>query len=210
MNECILLIHMQILKPSVREDLIRVATEEFRTHGFEQASLRQIARQAGMSVGNVYRYYPNKMQLFEAVIEPALNEFNAILQMDIQDYPHPLVAFKALIQTFVQTISNLIKEDEAALFVLLNDKASSDLIQFKLSIFLKQLASVWFQQMNVSPSGNDLLMEMLAKGIFYGVMHAVEKAETIDSDTLVKILEDYLNLHLYMTYAYKETPDEEL
>jgi len=199
---------MQILKPNVRNELIRVATEEFRAHGFEQASLRQIAKQANMSVGNVYRYFPNKTHLFEAVIAPALDEFSTILRLDIEDYPHPLDAFKTLIQTFVLTISTLIREDEAALFVLLNDKDSSDRIQNQLSMFLKQLALVWYQQMNVSALENELLMEMLAKGIFHGIIHAVEKSEAIDPDTFTKLLEDYLNLHLYMTYAVKETSHE--
>jgi AcrR family transcriptional regulator len=195
---------MQILKTSLRDDIIRVATQTFKTNGYEQASLRQIAKQVGMSVGNIYRYYPNKAALFKAVVEPALHEFSSILQLNTQDYEQPIVAFKELIDTFVQVISCLLKENPDALFVLLNNKDSSDMIQAQLIMFLKQLASEWYQSMNVSMNHNELLMEMLGKGIFNGIIYAVDQSESLDHDSLKQVLSEYLNLHLLMTYAVKE------
>jgi len=46
-------------------DLIRDA---FATKGFDGASMQDLARAAGMSVGNFYRYFPSKAAIVEALV----------------------------------------------------------------------------------------------------------------------------------------------
>ena len=61
---------MQVLKESVRQRIVTSARREFRKKSFEKASMRAIASSAGMTVGNLYRYYKNKEDLFGSIIEP--------------------------------------------------------------------------------------------------------------------------------------------
>lgn len=58
----------QQLKPSVRARILDSAGEAFARRGYAGARLADIARDAGVATGNLYRYYPNKEALFEAVI----------------------------------------------------------------------------------------------------------------------------------------------
>ncbi len=41
----------------------------FARKGFEATSMQDIAREAGMSVGNLYRYFPSKTAIVEALIQ---------------------------------------------------------------------------------------------------------------------------------------------
>jgi AcrR family transcriptional regulator len=49
-----------------RERLLEAATEAFRRDG-ANASLEEIARQAGVGVGTLYRHFPNREALMEAI-----------------------------------------------------------------------------------------------------------------------------------------------
>ena len=54
--------------------IIAAAQSEFKKQGFESASMRSIASQVGMTVGALYRHFPNKEELFAALVEPAISE----------------------------------------------------------------------------------------------------------------------------------------
>ncbi|XKE44900.1 TetR/AcrR family transcriptional regulator [Halomonas organivorans] len=58
----------QTLKTAVRTRILAAAAEAFAREGFAAARLTDIAAEAGVSTGNLYRYYPNKAALFEAVV----------------------------------------------------------------------------------------------------------------------------------------------
>ena len=63
---------MQYLKDTVREKIYAAAIEEFKTFGYQEASIRNIANNAGISLGNIYRYYQNKESLYIAVVQPLM------------------------------------------------------------------------------------------------------------------------------------------
>jgi AcrR family transcriptional regulator len=68
-----------------RVKLIAAAQHEFAAHGVD-ASLEQIAREAGVAIGTLYRHFPTRMDLLMAAFQPRLQEFlagaNKALEMD--------------------------------------------------------------------------------------------------------------------------------
>ena len=52
------------------EQIHQAAMEEFLEKGFQDASLRQIVKNAGVTTGAFYGYYSNKAALFAALVEP--------------------------------------------------------------------------------------------------------------------------------------------
>jgi AcrR family transcriptional regulator len=51
-----------------RRDAIAAAAERaFVRHGFHAATMQQVAEEAGMSAGNLYRYFPSKEALVEGI-----------------------------------------------------------------------------------------------------------------------------------------------
>lgn len=59
-------------RPSVedrRRQILDGAARCFRQSGFHGASMHEIARSAGLSVGQIYRYFDNKEAIIEAIVE---------------------------------------------------------------------------------------------------------------------------------------------
>lgn len=73
-----------------RAALHGAAMRLFAARGFEAASMAGIAREAGMAVGTVYRFYPNKIALLRAMHEALEAAFVACLVDAWGDgAPHP-------------------------------------------------------------------------------------------------------------------------
>lgn len=58
--------------------LLECAKTEFLEKGFQDASIREIARMANTSPRAVYTRFPNKEGLFDAIVGPVIEEFIAI------------------------------------------------------------------------------------------------------------------------------------
>jgi AcrR family transcriptional regulator len=58
----------QVLKLELRESILRAAEALFAEAGYQGATMAQIAARAGMSTGNLYRYFANKDQLFYSIV----------------------------------------------------------------------------------------------------------------------------------------------
>src|SRR5690554_318826 len=64
---------MQVLKEETRKKIIEVAIEEFYQHGYNNTNLRSVAYKSHMTVGNIYRYFKNKEELFLASTKEAFD-----------------------------------------------------------------------------------------------------------------------------------------
>lgn len=83
---------MSLTTPAPRHADIRSAgilasvRQAFVDKGFDGASMQDLARAAGMSVGNFYRYFPSKAAIIQALIEHdaemVQSDFAAILTSD--------------------------------------------------------------------------------------------------------------------------------
>jgi AcrR family transcriptional regulator len=58
----------QYLKPDIQEKIAAAALDVLATRGYATATIAEIARTAGISTGNVYRYYETKEVLFDDVV----------------------------------------------------------------------------------------------------------------------------------------------
>lgn len=62
------------------------AIKEFMEKGFAKASLRQIVKNAGLTTGAFYKYYPTKDALFASLVEPYANKLYSIYDVTIADF----------------------------------------------------------------------------------------------------------------------------
>jgi AcrR family transcriptional regulator len=59
---------MQYLKDDVKQNIIRSALAQFRENGYCGASMRDIAANADIVTGNIYRYFKNKEELLDSTV----------------------------------------------------------------------------------------------------------------------------------------------
>jgi AcrR family transcriptional regulator len=56
-----------MLDPSVREQILAAAKRRFFHYGYAKTTMAELARDCNMSAGNLYRYFPSKLDIAEAI-----------------------------------------------------------------------------------------------------------------------------------------------
>jgi AcrR family transcriptional regulator len=71
----------QVRKEHIQQQIVDAAARVFARDGYSGAGIAAIAEAAGVSAGNVYRYYDGKDALFEAVVPDAfVHRFRTLLR----------------------------------------------------------------------------------------------------------------------------------
>ncbi len=70
---------MQMQKEHIRKLLLKTAREAFLRKGFKAVSMREISKLSGVSLSNIYNYYPCKDDLLAVVLHPLLEAMNGVL-----------------------------------------------------------------------------------------------------------------------------------
>lgn len=69
-----------------REKILDTAIKHFLRDGFSGASLRSIVKDAGLTTGAFYKYYPTKEMLFDALIDPYIEYIYEIYDGILADF----------------------------------------------------------------------------------------------------------------------------
>lgn len=110
---------MQVLKEEVRQNILSSAKKLFYEKGYANATIRDIAKLSGITVGNVYRYFKSKENVLEGIVEHVHEKI-----LDILSFSEKLVEeganksftdFRNIINEFIINIS---KEYRLELLIL--------------------------------------------------------------------------------------------
>lgn len=61
-------------KESVRDQIIQAAIERFAHYGYHKTTMAEIAGDCNMSPGNLYRYFPGKLDIAEAIAKGGMDQ----------------------------------------------------------------------------------------------------------------------------------------
>jgi len=84
-------------------EILESVSAVFAAKGFDGASMQDLARAAGMSAGNFYRYFPSKGAIVEAMIEHHIAQVRAEFAK-IMTSPNPMQAIAELIRWRIETV----------------------------------------------------------------------------------------------------------
>ena len=62
-------------KPVSHARIVAAAQKEFEQYGFKDASMRNIATEAGMSASGLYKHFPSKEEMFASLVDPTIEAF---------------------------------------------------------------------------------------------------------------------------------------
>jgi AcrR family transcriptional regulator len=121
---------MQILKDDVREKITRAAIREFGEKGYRDSSMRVIAQNAGIVMGNIYRYFKSKEELFNKTVGPVyshISSMTAQVQAEIEAVKGPWTDEQAieLIRRIYGRILETFSGHGTELMILLDKSAGS-------------------------------------------------------------------------------------
>lgn len=71
---------------NTRINILNTALKHFLQYGFSGVSLRNIVKDAGLTTGAFYKYYPTKEKLFDALIDPYVEEIYRIYDEILEDF----------------------------------------------------------------------------------------------------------------------------
>ena len=75
-----------------RQQILDAARACFLRNGFHQTSMQDVIKEAGLSVGAVYRYFPSKNDLITALAEQVIDQIAAVFHHLVNEEPPPSLA----------------------------------------------------------------------------------------------------------------------
>lgn len=193
---------MQRLKDDIRQKILASARQEFAKQGFAKASMRNIAAQAGVGVGNLYNYFPSKDDLFCTILSPVVSAFYTMFNRHHGEYVDALdmISEEYLINAVTEYM-NLIKGNRTLMRMLFFQSQGSSLEHFKREFTDKttELVKIWFEnnkakhpQMNIEVS--DFMIHLHTVCMFTMLeemlMHRIPECQ------IHKIVEEYIKIEI--------------
>ena len=123
---------MQISKEHIRKNILQTAQSLFYTKGYAKVPMREIASKSHVGLSNIYNYYGSKEKIFQEIVQPAIDDFNRIL-----DEHHGRSGTDIMEMFSDDYLQNLIKEylslskHRERLFLLLFRAQGTSLEKFK-------------------------------------------------------------------------------
>ena len=92
--------------------ILDAAQKRFGMYGLEKTTMKEIAQDTGLSKASLYYYFPDKLQLFHAVIEKEQKEFLSFLSRTFNQINEPedkLREYVVIRNNYFKTFLNLSK-----------------------------------------------------------------------------------------------------
>jgi AcrR family transcriptional regulator len=91
------------IPPLRRAQILAAAAELFSRRGYQGVTVDAIARQAGISKGNLYWHFRSKQEIFELLLEDILQRFDPLLQEIAGSDAPPRDKLRALTRALLET-----------------------------------------------------------------------------------------------------------
>ena len=198
----------QVLKEIQRDKILEAAKQELLQYGYRDASMRRIAAQAKMTVGNLYRYFESKDQLIQAITSPALTQLDQLVRSLTDDRISlnqtntsvglSIGELRPKIDRLARDLTELSVRMPQEMRILMLHSDLSEQISSWLVSLLEVLAKEWA----LFPFNRDaefhVLCRMFSVSLFQGVREVFSQAGELDPDQLCEVLRIYFGLFLNM------------
>jgi len=180
-----------------QELILETALEHFLKEGYAGASLRKIVKDAGLTTGAFYKYYPTKEMLFNALIDPYIEDIYKIYD-EILDQFEKLSAddqTNNMTQSSGDGLDQMVDYiyahyDHFRLLLKCGDSGKYEefihnMVDREIKATHKYLETMRCAGMDI-PEVSDLMMHMVYTGFFSSILQIIE--HDIDKDTAMKSL----------------------
>jgi AcrR family transcriptional regulator len=163
---------MQYQKDEVRNRIIEEALKEFNEKGYEGASIRDIAKKADTSVGNIYKYFKSKEDLHVNIIGSIYDRFLGYINRfdNVELNEKSDVVFYEL----ADEIMEIFNESSVEISVLLNQSKGSKYENCK-SIFVDFATRIVTERMQyeLSLKGKRLKNNFIIYLVSYSLLESI-------------------------------------
>jgi AcrR family transcriptional regulator len=121
-----------------RERVLEAAKTVFSAGG-PDASLEAVARRAGVGIGTLYRHFPTREALFEAVYRREVEQLGELAEQ-LKNEPQPVEALRQWLRSNVEFVAT--KKGMSAALALAAHGKSSELIAFSFERLTKAVGAL--------------------------------------------------------------------
>ena len=191
----------QVLKEESREKIIGAAEKEFLESGFEGASMRRIARDSHMTVGNVYRYFRSKEDILSVIVSPAYRAVNKLIREltdDAVSFDKDNVSIQADKEEIGAVLDKLSeglidiysKHKTAFRIMMMNSRLNDEITNWFAGVIGGVIAEIY----KLPPDSRNLwaLSRGYAVAVFTGIREMLDIADA-DTDSLKALTKIFLN-----------------
>ncbi len=209
----------QKLKEEVKDRIINAALDLILESGFVNADMRSIAKKAGITHGNLYRYFKSKDDLMSYITQPLIDSMNEILTAQtsgtLKIYDENINDFIKLesqrsTEAIFENLGVIIFENveifylkgkqnpKAMRVVLQNNILRDNIIDWLKTIGVKSFNDIYGLN-NISSEDSfvfSIALEGFASGFCKGIAVILENCLEIDQSTFEKSIKTYIHLQL--------------
>ena len=180
--------------------ILATAKEEFLEKGYNDASVRNIAKRASLTTGAIFRYFPDKESLFAALVKPVA-DYMLAANRDGDQRGFDLLSegnhhdMWDVSEEILNSLIDYIFENSDTFSLLINKSAGSSYENFVDGIveeetrqtykFMQEMKRRGYQCQALNPDEIHVLISAQYYAIFEIVRHGMEKTVAIEKVGLV-------------------------
>lgn len=184
---------MQYKKKDINDRILEAGKAEYSEKGYRAGNIATIAANAGVPVGNLYRYFDGKAGLLDAIVKPA---YAAIpkLAKELSDVDvSGSVPLKEIMSTLASRL--LLTFDEYGQEILiLADKCAATRYEDFTELVVNQVAELIQSKLYLNPTDTDALMARLTAKSFVSSVFDILRC-SLSREKTEEMLRRILNYH---------------
>ncbi len=168
----------QVLKDTQRDLILNAAKKEFAKNGIAGSSVRKIAKNADMAVGNLYHYFRTKEDIVNALIDPVLvhlSDFDSFMPTNhSSSHEQALretgeVELNFMLESWVDNLVEAQDNFNEEMHIIVNDDKINSHYTDKLVLLIVHILTVTLPESVKSEEGGVMLARMVANSALYGL-----------------------------------------
>ncbi len=156
---------MQYKKKDINDKILEAGKAEYLEKGYRSGNIATIAANAGVPVGNLYRYFDGKAGLLDAIVKPAYAEIpnmaKELAQIEISENVSLRDIMNMLATRLLQMFDKYGQE-----ILILADKCASTRYEDFTDILVNQVSELVGTRLFTDPTETDKIMSRLVAKSF--------------------------------------------
>lgn len=188
-----------------REQILEAALKIFATKGLGSAKVSEIASAAGVSHGLVYQYFSSKEEIFETLVDSAMDSMDEASKVSSQFQGSPIEKIKFFFSMFINSLDKQRKNGEYPYYFMImiqttsfdmaTDKIKSQVLSKPnpLSKFFYE-AILEGQRIGEISQGDPIMLTSLLMRLALGIALTNNPKDTVtpmpDTEIIIRLLKD--------------------
>ncbi len=176
---------MSVKADNTRENILNTAKRHFLRDGLDGASLRNIVKDAGLTTGAFYKYFPTKESMFDALIDPYVEQIyqiydDVLAEFEVLSPQEQTDHMAASSEDGIDRIVDYVYDHYDSFRLLLKCGDSGKYADFIHSMVEREIQSTCNYMETLQRAGMEVpevskeLLHMISTGFFSGVFQIIE------------------------------------